>query len=58
MIEAMGLKITESGPLEWPYIRSKFHGNLPTGSKVIIGGQTDRQSGDLISLLSFFWNVG
>jgi hypothetical protein len=50
----MGLKITESGPLEWHYIRTKFHGNLPTGSKVISGGQRDRQSGDLISLLSLF----
>jgi hypothetical protein len=27
--------------------------NLPSGSKVISGGQTDRETGDLKSLLSF-----
>jgi hypothetical protein len=31
---------------------TKFHENLPSGSKVISGGDTDRQTGDLISLLS------
>jgi hypothetical protein len=42
------------GPLEWHYLSTKFHENLPIGSKVISGGQTDRQAtGDLISLLSF-----
>jgi hypothetical protein len=41
------------GPLEWHYLRTKFHENLPRGPKVISGGHTDRQNGDLISL-SFF----
>jgi hypothetical protein len=48
MIEAMGLKITAlRSP---PY---QFHENLPSCSKVITGGHTDRQTGNLISLLSF-----
>jgi hypothetical protein len=42
--------------------RTKFHKNLLSGSEVINGGhtnrkthrQTDGQTGDLISLLSFF----
>jgi hypothetical protein len=45
------------GHLEWHYLYNTFHENLPSGSKVISGGhtdrQTDRQTGDLISLLSF-----
>jgi hypothetical protein len=32
---------------------TKYHEDLPSGSKVISGGYTDRQTGDLISLLSF-----
>jgi hypothetical protein len=42
MFEDVGLKIEPS---------SKFHENLPSGSKVISGKHT--QTGDLISLLSF-----
>jgi hypothetical protein len=41
------------GPLEWNYVCTKFHEYLPRGSKIITGGHTDRQTGDLISLLSF-----
>jgi len=41
MIEAMGLKLLHRGPLEWHYLRTKFHENLPSGSKVISGGHTD-----------------
>jgi hypothetical protein len=34
-----------------------FHGNLPSRSKLLLGDmQTDRQTGDLISLLSFLEN--
>jgi hypothetical protein len=40
MIEAMGLKICLRGPPEWHYFRTKFHEILPSGSKVISGGQT------------------
>jgi hypothetical protein len=32
---------------------TKFHENLPSGSEVISGGHTDRQTGDMINLLSF-----
>jgi hypothetical protein len=42
------------GPLEWHYLRTKFHENLPSGSEVISGGDT--KTGDLISLLSFLEN--
>jgi hypothetical protein len=49
----MGLKILHRGPLEWHYLRTKFPENLPRGSEVISRGQIDRQTGDLISLLSF-----
>jgi hypothetical protein len=40
------------GHSELHYLRIKFHENLPSGSEVISGGQTDT-TGDLISLLSF-----
>jgi hypothetical protein len=40
-IEAMGLKIMHRGPLEMHCFRTIFHENLPSGSKVIIGGRTD-----------------
>jgi hypothetical protein len=53
MIEAMGLKLFYRGPLEWHYLRTKFHETVPSGSEVISGGHKDRQTGDLISLLSF-----
>jgi hypothetical protein len=53
MVEDMGLKLLLRGPLEWHYLPTKYHENLPSGSKVISGRHTDRQIGDLISLLSF-----
>jgi hypothetical protein len=43
IIVAMGLKLLRVGPLEWHYLHTKFHENLRSGSKVINGGQTDRQ---------------
>jgi hypothetical protein len=42
MIEAMRLKLLHRGPLEWHYLSTKFHENLPNGSEVIGGRQTDR----------------
>jgi hypothetical protein len=42
-------KLSRRGPPEWHHLPTKFHGNLPVGSKVINGGKT----ADLISLLSF-----
>jgi hypothetical protein len=54
MVEDMGLKyLLHLGPLEWHYLCTKFHENLPSGSTVISGGHTGRQTCDLISLLSF-----
>jgi hypothetical protein len=49
------------GRLQWHHLPTKSHENPPVGSKVISGGhtgarahtRTDRQAGDLISLLSF-----
>jgi hypothetical protein len=45
------------GLLEWHYLPTKFHENLPSGSEVINGGptdtKTDTQTGDVKSLLSF-----
>jgi hypothetical protein len=63
MVEAMGLRIiTLRSPL-MSSLTTKFHENLPMDSKVIRGThrqterhthiQTDRQTGDLINLLSF-----
>jgi hypothetical protein len=52
MTEAMELKLLHGGPVEWQYLHTKFHENVPSGSEVISGG-TRRQTGDLISLLSF-----
>jgi hypothetical protein len=55
MIEPMGLKSLHRGTLEWHFLHTKFHENLPSDSKVIIGDtQTDRQTGDMISPLLFF----
>jgi hypothetical protein len=42
IIEAMGLKLLHRGPLEWYYLRTKFHENVPRDSEVISGGHTDR----------------
>jgi hypothetical protein len=57
MVEDVGLKILHRGPLEWQYLRTKFHENVPNGSQVISGGgATDRHTGDFISLLSFLEN--
>jgi hypothetical protein len=39
----MRLNIIAPMALEWHYLRTKFHGNLPSGSKVISGRHTDRQ---------------
>jgi hypothetical protein len=51
MAEAMGFKKLHRGPLEWNYLRTKFHKNLPCSSEVISGGtQTDR----LIAFFHFF----
>jgi hypothetical protein len=41
MVENMGLKLLHRSPLEWYYLRTKFHETLPSGSKVISDGQTD-----------------
>jgi hypothetical protein len=56
MIEAMGLKLLIGDPLEWHYVRTRFHGFLPSDSQINSGGQAsrERQTGDLIGLLSFF----
>jgi hypothetical protein len=35
MLETMGIKITASRSLEWHYLPTKFHENLPVGSKDI-----------------------
>jgi hypothetical protein len=53
MIEAMRINTLYRGPLEWHYLRTKFHKYLPSGSKSISEGHTDRQTGDLIRLHSF-----
>jgi hypothetical protein len=41
MTEAIRSKLLHRGPLEWHYLRTKFHENLQNGSKVISGGHTD-----------------
>jgi hypothetical protein len=52
--EALGLKkILHRGPLKSHYFCTKFHENLSSSSEVISGGHRDRQTCDLISLLSF-----
>jgi hypothetical protein len=43
MIEDMGLKLLHRGSLEWHYLRTKFHENLPSTTKIISGGHTDWQ---------------
>jgi hypothetical protein len=39
----MGLQLLHRGPLEYHYLRTKFHENLLRGTKVISGGHADRQ---------------
>jgi hypothetical protein len=50
-------KLLHRGPLEWLYLCIKFNDNTRRGSEIISGRhtdrQTDRQTGDLIRLLSF-----
>jgi hypothetical protein len=48
MFEVMGLKLLHRSPFEWHYLRTKFHEILPSGSKVISEGQTDRQTDRLV----------
>jgi hypothetical protein len=43
MVEVIGLKLLYRDPLEWHYLHTKFHENLPIGLKVY-GGQTDIQT--------------
>jgi hypothetical protein len=38
----MGLKVLHQDPLDWHYLYTKFHENLPSGSKVISEGHTGR----------------
>jgi hypothetical protein len=55
MVEGTGLKVWRRGHLQWHNVPTKFHKNLEIGSKVIRGDtQTDRQTGDLISLTFLF----
>jgi PIN domain nuclease of toxin-antitoxin system len=44
MIEAIGLKLLHRGPIERHYFRTKFHENLISGSEILTGGYTDRQT--------------
>jgi hypothetical protein len=58
-LKVWNLKIIGFGPLQWHKPPHKYLEDLPRGSKFIWGGggqtdtQTDKQTGDLISLLSF-----
>jgi hypothetical protein len=55
MVEGTVLKSMGWGHLQWHDLPTEFHKNLPIGSKVIRGDrQTDRQTGDLISLTFLF----
>jgi hypothetical protein len=40
MVEDMGLKLLRGGPLEWHYLPTKYHENLPSSSEVISGTHT------------------
>jgi hypothetical protein len=37
MVEDMGLKSLHRGTLEWHHLLTKYHEDLPSGSKVISG---------------------
>jgi hypothetical protein len=53
MTEVIGLKLLHRGPLEWHYLHKKIHENhtdRQAGTQT--NTKTDRQTGDLISLLS------
>jgi hypothetical protein len=41
MFEDKGLKIIASRSFIWHYLPTKYHKNLPSGSKLISGGETD-----------------
>jgi hypothetical protein len=49
-IEATVLKLLRRGHLQWHDPLADFNEKLPTVSKVITEGHTDRQHGDRISL--------
>jgi hypothetical protein len=53
MAKATILKMWHRGHLQWHHLPTKFHEKPPIGSKVVTGTHTERQAGDLISLLSF-----
>jgi hypothetical protein len=44
-------KLWHRGLFQWHDFPTEFHKNLPFSSEVDRGGQTDRQDGDVISLL-------
>jgi hypothetical protein len=44
MIEAMVLKIFHRGPSEWHHLRTKFHENLPSGTKLLAGERQPREN--------------
>jgi hypothetical protein len=46
VIEAVGLRFIASRSLEWHYMRTKFHENLPGGSEVV--SRRDRQADRLV----------
>jgi hypothetical protein len=54
MFEATGLKLCPRVHLQWHGLPAEFNVNLSIDSKVISGDkQTDRQTGDLLSLAYF-----
>jgi hypothetical protein len=53
MVKGTGLKSRRRGHLQWHDLPTEFYKNLSMGSKVI-RGDTDRQTGDLISLTFLF----
>jgi hypothetical protein len=49
MFNAMGLKLSHRGSLQWHHLPTEFRENLPIGYG---GTQTDRRTDELIGLLS------